>query len=116
MPTYRISNRHTGAILVPPVQTDSEISAGLEYLSTLPEILPSLELSDLIISQLSANPPVSIFTVAVNLSEGQGGGVKELLTTGSRSTAAREAAKTPGAFVIEEDREQNLQRSKERKG
>lgn len=116
MPTYRISNRHTSTVLVPSVQSDSDISAGMEYLSSLPEVFPPLELSDLIISQISANPPASVFTVAVNLDAGQGGGVKEVLTTGSRSTANKEAAKIPGSFVIEEDREQNRERAKGRRG
>jgi hypothetical protein len=115
MPTYRISNRLTGAVLAPSVQSDSDVAAAAEYLDSLGPST-TLTLEDFIVTQISANPPAAIFTVAVNLSEGQGGGVREITTTGSRATAAREASKHPGAFVIEEDREQNRERSKGRRG
>lgn len=114
VPTYRILSRRNNAVLAPSIVTDSEISAGLEYLVTLPAS-STLELTDIRVEETSPAPVASVYTVVEALDVAQGGGLKEVCTTGSRQTAISEAGRNKTFSVIEESREQNRIRSKDRK-
>lgn len=96
MPTYRITDRASGAVLAPAVQADSEFSA----LAGHPE--------DAIVTQTSANPPAAVFTIAWPQDTARGVELVEVMTTGSRTTALAALAKEPpGRTLIEETPEAN---------
>lgn len=91
MPTYRLTDPATGAVLDPSVQADSEWSARAGH----PD--------ETTVTEISPNPPAAVFTVAYTHDSGRGPETVELATTGSRATALREMAKQPpGRTLIEE--------------
>lgn len=93
MPTYRLTDRKTGKVLDAAVQADSEISAR----DGQPED------ADLLVEQVSLNPPAAVFTIAWSQETARGVEVVEVATTGSRATALREMGKQPpGRTLIEE--------------
>jgi hypothetical protein len=99
MPTYRITD-NTGAVIVQAVQADSEASA-LAALDGFPE-------DGVVVTQVSANPPATVYTIAHPMSTTRGVELVEVMTTGSRATAMRELAKEPpGRMLIEESPEAN---------
>lgn len=91
MPTYRVTNRETGEVLLPAVQADSEFSA----ISGQP--------GDPVATQISPNPPAAVFTVAWPQETARGVELVEVMSTGSRATAQDELRKQPpGRSMIEE--------------
>lgn len=93
MPTYRLTDRKTGRIVDAAVQADSESSAR----AGLPED------ADLLVTEISPNPPAAVYTIAWPQETGRGTELVEVMTTGSRATALRELAKEPpGRTLIEE--------------
>lgn len=114
MPTYRIRDR-AGKILDASIQADSEFSAGAGY-----------DLNEVTIEEISPNPPATVYTIAFPLETPQGIALVEVLSTGSRTTALRELSRENGngngngngkpiRTLIEESREVNRQRAKERR-
>jgi len=104
MPTYRIKDRKTGAVLAAAVQADSESSA----LAGHPE--------DAIVELVSPNPPAAVFTVAYPVDTPRGVELVEVCTSGSRATALQELAKQPpGRTLIEETPAANRQAARGRR-
>lgn len=93
MPTYRLTDRATGRIVDASVQADSEISAR----DGQPDE------ADLVVTEISPNPPAAVFTIAWPQQTARGVELVEVLTTGSRATALAAMGKEPpGRTLIEE--------------
>lgn len=93
MPTYRLTDRKTGRIVDAAVQADSDASARAGQPDD----------ADLVVAEISPNPPAAVFTIAWSQQTGRGTELVEVMTTGSRATALREMAKEPpGRALIEE--------------
>ena len=95
MPTYRLTERLTGRIVEPAVQADSELSARAGQPDN----------ADLVVMEISPNPPAAVYTVAYPVETGRGVELVEVMTTGSRTTALREMS--PGRSLIEESPQAN---------
>lgn len=93
MPTYRLTDRKTGRIVDAAVQADSPLSV----LGGQPED------ADLLVTEISPNPPAAVFTIAWQQETGRGPELVEVCTTGSRATAIAAMGKEPtGRTLIEE--------------
>jgi len=93
MPTYRITDRKTGAIVAAAIQADSDSSARAGQPDD----------ADLLVTESSPNPPAAVYTIAWPQETARGTELVEVMTTGSRATALREMAKeAPGRTLIEE--------------
>lgn len=122
MPTYRIRDLD-GKILDAAVQADSEFSASAGY-----------DIDIVTVEEISPNPPAVVYTIAFPLETLHGTKMVEVCSTGSRETAEREMRRENGngngnggngnggngngkatRTLIEESREVNRQRAKERR-
>lgn len=114
MPTYRIRGLD-GKTLEAAIQADSEFSAAAAY-----------DLNMVTVEEISPNPPAMVYTIAFPLETIHGVEIIEVGSTGSRATALRELSRENGngggngngkplRTLIEESREINQQRAKERR-
>lgn len=109
MPTYRIRGLD-GKILDAAIQADSEFSAAAAF-----------DIDIVTVEEISPNPPATVYTIAFPLETLRGVEIVEVSSTGSRTTALRELGREnsgngkPTRTLIEESREINQQRAKERR-